>query len=86
MTTIARKGALTGPNVNGKALKRVRELLGISLTEMAARTEATDSHICNIEAGRRGVSWSLYRRMCDELDSDLDTFLRSGTPADAESS
>lgn len=66
----------TGPDINGKAMRRVRTLLGISLTDLASRTDTTIGHLSNIEAGRRGLSWPLYKAICDELaDGDLETFL-----------
>lgn len=67
--------ALSGPDVNGKAARRIRELLGISLTDMAARVRTTPGHLSNVEAGRRGISWPLFRRLCEELDTDPDALL-----------
>lgn len=71
----ARHSALSGPDVNGKAIRRVRELLGISLTDMAARLHTSVGHLSNVEAGRRGISWPLFRRLCEELDTDADALL-----------
>lgn len=75
VTTTARRSALSGPDLNGKAVRRVRELLGISLTDLAQRLDTTVGHLSNVEAGRRGISWPLFRALCDELGTDADAFL-----------
>lgn len=75
MTQNAHPGAVSGPDVNGKALRRIRELMGISLTDMATRVRTTPGHLSNVESGRRGLSWPLFRRLCEELDTDADALL-----------
>lgn len=67
--------------MNGAAVRRVRELVGISLTDLAARLGTTVGHLSNVEAGRRGISWPLFRALCAELDTDPDAFLRRAVAA-----
>lgn len=64
-----------GPRVNGMAMRRIRELFGISLTDMAERTGCGASHLSNVESGRRGISWKALRRFADETQTPIGAFL-----------
>lgn len=51
------------PRINPEALRALRQLAGFSVAAFAQALETTPSHISNIEAGRRGASAALIKRM-----------------------
>lgn len=53
--------------LNPYSLRALREALGWSVAKFAAAVETVPSHVSNIEAGRRGASPELIRRMARVL-------------------
>jgi len=51
--------------VNGVALRTIRELAGISQTELARRADIGQATLSNIEKGKHGVSPQLTRKLAD---------------------
>lgn len=53
--------------LNPYSLRAIREALGWSVSKFATASETVPGHISNIEAGRRGASPELIRRMARVL-------------------
>lgn len=58
--------------VNREALRAIRELTGIEQSELAARCGITQSHLSNIERGKRAPSAPVLRALADKLGVSLD--------------
>jgi transcriptional regulator with XRE-family HTH domain len=59
--------------VNGTAVKIIRELLGITQHDLAARCDVSQGHLSNVERGIFQASPQLGRQIADKL----------GVPAEA---
>jgi len=57
--------------VNGAAIRAIREALGLSQRELAARAGVRNTQISNVEAGVNGMSPAVARRVADELGVPL---------------
>jgi transcriptional regulator with XRE-family HTH domain len=55
-------------HLNPHSLRAIREALGWSVSKFATANETVPGHISNIEAGRRGASPELIRRMARTLN------------------
>ncbi len=58
-------------HLNRHALKDFREARGLTVTELARRSGTTQSHVSNIEAGRRVPSLDLIRALAEALNVNL---------------
>ena len=58
--------------INPAALREIRELVGISQTELARRGGVRQGTLSNIEHGRHGVSPELARKLANALGCSLD--------------
>ena len=58
--------------VNGSAVRVIRELLGISQRDLAARCEITQGHLSNVERGIFGASPQLGRVLADKMRVPLE--------------
>ncbi|WP_191089712.1 helix-turn-helix domain-containing protein [Nesterenkonia ebinurensis] len=63
-----RKGLLHGP-----ALKKIRELTGISQQNLAGRLLITPSYLSNLESGRKQPSTTMLPKLADELGVSIET-------------
>ena len=63
-------------------LRGLRNSMGYSLDELAARTHLSASTISRIETGRRTISLDLLRPLCDALQTDMATLLDTTTDDD----
>ncbi|WP_217913108.1 helix-turn-helix domain-containing protein [Miltoncostaea marina] len=52
----------------GARVRRVRRMLEITPTELAAKVGVSTGHITGFESGTRTISGSLLARIADELD------------------
>lgn len=57
--------------VNGAALREIRERSGVSVTDLATAAEIKQSHLSNIEAGRRNASDDVIVKLARELKVPL---------------
>ena len=57
---------------NGVAVKTIRELLGVSQKDLAARAGISPSHMARIESGLRQPSPAARRAIADVLGVSLD--------------
>jgi transcriptional regulator with XRE-family HTH domain len=55
----------------GGALRRLRDVAGITQEELARRVQMDPTYISRIERGRRGVQWLTVQRFLRALDADL---------------
>jgi transcriptional regulator with XRE-family HTH domain len=53
--------------VNGTAVKIIRELLGITQHDLAARCDVSQGHLSNVERGIFQASPQLGRQIADKL-------------------
>lgn len=58
-------------NVNGAAVKALREALGHRGGEFATRCEISHAYLSNVEHGRKQPSAAVARRLADELGVPL---------------
>ena len=58
--------------VNREALRAIRELVGIEQADLASRCGISQSHLSNIERGKRAPSPSVLRSLADQLGVSLD--------------
>lgn len=75
---------MTTRALNGATVKQVRELLGISQRELAARCEITQGALSNIERGIHGTTPQTNRRLADELGVPLDSITYPVTEPEPE--
>lgn len=52
----------------GKAIRKRRKALGLTLQKLAAKTDADTGNLSRIERGEQGLSESMLRRLCAALD------------------
>lgn len=57
--------------VNGTALRVIRERSGLSQSDLGAKIGKNQSYVSNVEAGRRGVSPEIARKIADALQAPL---------------
>ena len=62
----------------GQRIKERRQLLGISLRELAGRTELSAAFLSQVERGQANTSLSSLRRIAGALDTPLIFFLDDG--------
>lgn len=67
--------APTPPEVNGPALRRLRQQLGIKPAELAGRLGVSTSHLRNIECGFRQGSPELRYKIARALGVDVTEIL-----------
>lgn len=58
-------------NLNRHALRDFRRVRGLTITQLANQVETSQSHISNIEAGRRVPSGELIQAFSDALGVDV---------------
>lgn len=58
--------------INGKALREIRDLVGIDQRELARRCGVHQGTVANIERGKHGVRPELQRKLADALGVALD--------------
>lgn len=63
---------MTTRAINGATVKQLREALGITQRDLAARCEITQGALSNIERGVHGTTPQLNRRLADQLGVPLD--------------
>lgn len=63
-------------DINGAVLRALRIKDGWSIADFAREVELTPSHVSNIEAGRRGCSATVAKRMADRLAVPLSVLQR----------
>ncbi|MGV8839080.1 MAG: helix-turn-helix domain-containing protein [Bauldia sp.] len=56
-------------------LRVIREWIGITQAELAGRAGTDQGTISNLEAGRRGTSPAVWRRISKALDAPLDLLM-----------
>jgi len=66
----------------GKRLRQRREEIGISLRELARRTELTASFLSQVELGKTSVSLDSLRRIAEVLQVPLFSFLSEKSPGE----
>lgn len=59
--------------INPKALRDIRELVGIGQGDLAGRCGITQGALSNIERDKSGVSPELMRKLANELGVSLDS-------------
>ena len=70
--------------INPAALREIRELTGVSQTELARRAGIDRATLSNIELGKHGVSPAVTRKLADALGSTIDAIThRVPEPAEA---
>ncbi|MCC6736020.1 MAG: helix-turn-helix transcriptional regulator [Bauldia sp.] len=57
------------------ALRVIREWVGLTQADLAERAETDQGTISNLEAGRRGTSAAVWRRIGKALDAPLDLLM-----------
>lgn len=62
--------------INTAALRVIRERSGLTVTALAERAGIRQSHLSNIEAGRRNASPDVIVALARELAIDLPAILR----------
>jgi transcriptional regulator with XRE-family HTH domain len=76
---IRKAGSVTGPNeielVVRTRLRSLRHTLGLSLDELAARTNLSASTISRVETGKRSISLDILVPLATALQVDLDSLL-----------
>lgn len=65
---------------NGAVIRALRVALGLTREELAAAAQIKDSHLGNIEHGRRDASVPVLRRIAERLHVPLDAVVRCGLP------
>lgn len=68
----------------GTKIRRARRALGIRQGELADRVACSQSHLCDIERGRRSPGLPLARRIATALRVTLDELTRSASRTDAQ--
>ena len=63
-----------------KRFAEIRAWLELTQVAMAKRLKTTRSHICNIEAGRKGIGVTMLKRLHEEFSIDLNWFVM-GAPS-----
>lgn len=58
-------------NVNGDAVKAIREALGHKGSQFATQCEISHAYLSNIESGRKQPSPAVAKRLADELGVPL---------------
>ena len=71
--------------INPYSLRALREALGWSVSKFAAAAETVPGHISNIEAGRRGASPELVRRMARVLGVPMAALVSAYEPEEIAS-
>lgn len=69
--------ALAVAEINGEVLRALRLKDGWSIAEFAREIELTPGHVSNIEAGRRGCSPKVIKRMAEVLAVPMSVLVRS---------
>ena len=64
-------------DLNGTAVKALREAFGISQGDLAERCGIASSYLCNLERGRRQPSPMVARRIAGALGVPLDAVTRA---------
>jgi transcriptional regulator with XRE-family HTH domain len=59
------------PTTNGPAIRYHRLSLGLDVRSLAAATKISESHLANVENGRRGLSAALLLKVAKELGVTL---------------
>lgn len=59
--------------LNGATVRELREALGVSQTDLAARCEITQGHLSHVERGIYHASPELARRVADSLGVPLES-------------
>jgi transcriptional regulator with XRE-family HTH domain len=67
-------GAMTQPTP-WTYLSRARERAGYNKSELARAVDASPSHLCEVEAGKRGLSPRLRCRVAEVLGVDVDRLI-----------
>ncbi len=65
---------------NGAVIRALRQALGLTRDEVAAYAQIADSHLGNIELGRRAGSVPVLRLIAERLHVPLDAVVRCGLP------
>jgi transcriptional regulator with XRE-family HTH domain len=69
--------------VNGAAVRAIREAAGISLAELAGRALIAKSHLSQLERGVNGASMPVARRIATELKVPIDAITTAAPDAEA---
>ena len=64
---------MTTRAVNGSAVKVIREALGISQRDLAARCAVNQGSLSNVERGVNGASPELARKLADAMGVPLES-------------
>lgn len=64
---------MTTRALNGATVRELREALGVSQRDLAARCEITQGHLSHVEAGKYKASPELARRLADKLGVPLES-------------
>ncbi len=65
---------------NGAVIRALRVAFGLTREELAAAAQIRDSHLGNIEHGRRDASVPVLRLIADRLHVPLDAVVRCQLP------
>lgn len=55
----------------GRALRELRRSAGLTQKELAARSQADDTYISQVEGGHRDIRWSTITRLLAALDATV---------------
>lgn len=64
---------MSARKVNGAAVRVIRELLGVSLTDLAARIGVAKASMSNIERGVYGTSPETNRKLAEAMGVPLES-------------
>lgn len=67
--------------INGAAVRELREALGITQRDLAARAKLTQGGLSNIETGKSGAYPRTARNLADALGVSLDSIYPVQVPA-----
>ena len=59
------------PHTLGRAIRVLRDRVGITQKVLAERVGTSEAYVSNIEGGRRDARWSTVIRLLRALDTDL---------------
>lgn len=59
--------------LHGPALKKIRELTGISQQDLAVRLLITPAYLSNLESGRKQPAPTMLPKLADELGVSIET-------------
>lgn len=68
------------PPINADALKHLRLKDGHSLASLAREADVQPAHLSNIEAGRRGASPALTKRLAQALGVPISAIVAQPAP------